>query len=552
MPKKRVIWPSVTKPVYAREWWRGAVIYQVYPRSYQDSNGDGIGDLKGITDRLDYIASLGVDAIWISPFFKSPMKDYGYDVSDYRAIDPMFGTMEEFEALVKKADSLGLKIMIDQVYSHTSDEHPWFKESRASRNNPKANWYVWADPKKDGTPPNNWLSIFGGVAWEWDTRRMQYYMHNFLTCQPDLNFHNAGLRAELWDIARFWLNKGVKGFRLDTVNFYTHDAKLRNNPPHSGPPLDYVPASNPYAMQRHVYDKTRPENLAYLAELRKMLNGHDDTVAVGEMGAQDSLALLRDYTAHGKRMHMVYTFHFMNEKFSAKHFRDTIRYLEERIGDGWPCWAFSNHDVVRAVTRWKPPVELHDAFAKLLIALLGSLRGSLCVYQGEELGLPEADVPFEKLQDPYGLRFWPEFKGRDGCRTPMPWNFGTHGGFSRVEPWLPVPKEHVTRAAEQQEKSEDSVLHHYRSFLAWRKTHRALVFGSIEFYDTREPVLAFVRRWKDDIVLAVFNMSAQKQSQINTLWQGIQPLGGHGMQADIEKDHIKLPPYGAFFATFSQ
>lgn len=541
--------PATTHPDYPKEWWRGAVIYQIYPRSYADSNGDGIGDLAGITERLDYIASLGVDAIWISPFFKSPMKDYGYDVSDYCDVDPLFGTMKDFEALVAKADKLGLRIMIDQVYSHTSDQHPWFIESRKDRTNPKADWYVWADPKPDGSPPNNWLSIFGGVAWAWDTRRRQYYLHNFLECQPDLNFHNAQMRRTLWDIARFWLEKGVKGFRLDTVNFYTHDQQLRDNPPHEGEPLDYVPASNPYSMQSHVYDKTRPENLSYIEELRKVLDEYPDTTAVGEMGAQNSLSLLQEYTAYKRRMHMVYTFHFMNERFSAEHFRKVIRTLEERVGDGWPCWAFSNHDVVRAVSRWKPPAGKHDDFAKMLVALLSSLRGSLCVYQGEELGLPEAEIPFEKLQDPYGIRFWPEFKGRDGCRTPMPWSAKKpNGGFSNAEPWLPVPKEHAARAVDVQEKDARSVLQHYQRFLHWRKQFTSLRCGSIALLDAPEPILAFARAWEGEKILCVFNLGAAPQSYDV---QGWTALSGHGFDTPLQGNRITLPSYGAFFGTQS-
>lgn len=542
--------PAVSHPNFKNEWWRGGIIYQIYPRSYCDSNGDGVGDLRGITQKLDHIASLGVDSVWISPFFKSPMKDYGYDVSDYCAIDPIFGTMEDFDALVAKAKSLGLHIMIDQVYSHSSDEHPWFKESRSSRDNPKADWYVWADPKPDGSPPNNWLSIFGGGAWQWDTRRMQYYLHNFLECQPDLNFHNPEMRNALWDIARFWLDKGVAGFRLDTVNFYTHDAQLRDNPPHEGEPLDYVPASNPYAMQKHLYDKTRPENLGYLEEFRAVLDAYPNSTSVGEMGAQNSLALIQEYTEYTRRMHMVYTFHFMNEKFSAAHFRRTIETLESQVGDGWPCWAFSNHDVVRAVTRWHPPAGLHDAFAKLLVALLSSLRGSLCIYQGEELGLPEAEIPFERLQDPYGLRFWPEFKGRDGCRTPMPWQKDApHAGFGNAEPWLPIPAEHAARAVDVQEKDAHSVLKHYQRFLHWRKQWVALRCGSITLYDAPEPLLAFARNWEGEEILCLFNLGAEAQQCRVAGWSQLESLDGHGFDAQLNADEIALAAYGAWFGT---
>jgi alpha-glucosidase len=276
--------------VVDKDWWRGAVIYQIYPRSFQDSNGDGIGDLNGITQRLPYIASLGVDAIWISPFFTSPMKDFGYDVSDYTGIDPMFGTMSDFDVLTETAHSLGLRVMIDLVLSHTSDEHPWFKESRANRDNDKADWFVWAEPKDDGTPPNNWLSIFGGSAWQWDGRREQYYLHNFLTSQPDLNFHCPAVQDALLDVVRFWLDRGVDGFRLDTINFYIHDKLLRSNPalPKDQRDATIAPSVNPYNHQLHLYSKNQPENLAFLERFRAVLEEYDAAAAVGIVGDSNS------------------------------------------------------------------------------------------------------------------------------------------------------------------------------------------------------------------------------------------------------------------------
>ena len=293
------------------EWWRGCVIYQVYPRSYQDTSGDGIGDLIGIADRIEYIASLGVDAIWISPFFTSPMKDFGYDVSDYTNVDPMFGTLGDFDHLVRVAHDHGIRIMIDLVLSHSSDQHPWFVESRMDRTNPKADWYVWAEPKPDGTPPNNWLSIFGGSAWQWDGKREQYYLHNFLTSQPDLNFHNEEVRQALLDVVRFWLDRGVDGFRLDTINFYFHDKELRDNPPLAKELRNdsIAPAVNPYNHQLHVYDKNRPENLEFLRRFRALLDEYPGTTAVGEVGdAQIGLQIVADYTSGGDKMHMCYAF----------------------------------------------------------------------------------------------------------------------------------------------------------------------------------------------------------------------------------------------------
>lgn len=532
-------------------WWRGGVIYQVYPRSFLDTNGDGIGDLNGITQKLDYIASLGVEAVWISPFFASPMKDFGYDVSDYRDIAPIFGTLEDFDRLIAKARSLGLKVMVDMVLSHTSDQHEWFKESRSSRDNAKADWYVWADPKPDGTPPNNWLSVFGGSAWEWDTRRRQYYLHNFLSYQPDLNYHNPQVREAILDAARFWLERGVQGFRLDAVNFCFHDKALRDNPPNLGPCPENVPESNPYAMQEHLYDITQPENLLFMEDFRRLLDQYPGAVAVGEVGAADTHLRIPEYTVQGKRLHMVYTFRFLNDHFSPAHFRDYIEQLEAHLNNGWACFAFSNHDVMRVVQRWNKQHPAHqDDFARMLLALLGSLRGSLCLYQGEELGLEEADIPFEKLQDPYGIRFWPEFKGRDGCRTPMPWETSERAGFTTGEPWLPIPASHRERSVATQEQQPDSVLHFYRAFLAWRKQQETLLGGSIRFLDAPEHVLAFERQEKGEGMLCVFNLSAsEKHCRFARM---ATPLDDAPAQnAKATDTDIHLPPYGVFFGRFA-
>jgi alpha-glucosidase len=529
------------------EWWRGGVIYQIYPRSFADSNRDGIGDLPGITANLDYIARLGVDCFWVSPFFKSPMRDFGYDVSDYCAVDPMFGTIEDFQRMVQCAKELGLKVMIDQVFSHTSDQHPWFKESRSSRDNPKADWFVWAESKPDGSPPNNWLSVFGGSAWQWDTGRCQYYMHNFLPSQPDLNFHNEEVQTKILEVARFWLDRGVQGFRLDTSNFYFHDNELRDNPPWGDSPRTdgTVALNNPYARQKHIYDKTRPENLGFLKRLRALVDQYSDTTMVGEIGSDDPFVTMAEYTSENNKLHMAYLFNLLTAGLSTRNIRETVESVEARIGDGWPCWSFSNHDVMRVMTRWggaNPPEE----FAKVLIALLLSLRGSVCIYQGEELGLTEADIPFERLQDPYGIAFWPEFKGRDGCRTPIPWKAQEKfGGFSTIEPWLPFPEEHRQRAVDIQNSRETSVLNTCRRFLAWRRQQPALRLGRIRFVEATEDVLAFVREHASESIVAAFNLSANSSSL--TISSEIVPLDGHGFSGTCSSRGIKLPPYAAFF-----
>lgn len=499
------------------EWWRGGVIYQIYPRSFADSNGDGIGDLPGITERLGYVAALGVDAVWLSPFFKSPMKDFGYDVSDYCDVDPMFGTLDDFKALVARAHGLGLKVMIDQVLSHTADTHPWFAASRSSQLGPKADWYVWADPKPDGGPPNNWLSVFGGSAWQFDTGRCQYFLHNFLASQPDLNFHSAEVRQALIDAVRFWLDLGVDGFRLDTANFYFHDAELRDNPPRGQPVVDdpTAPAANPYTWQFHVFDKSRPENLGFLRQLRALLDEYPHTTMVGEIGCDNSLARMAEYTQGGDKLHMAYTFDLLGAGHDAAFVHATLSRFQAEVGDGWPSWALSNHDCVRLATRWAAPAATGVASARqsrAYIALQLSLRGSPCIYQGDELGLPEADIAFDDLQDPYGKTMWPRFKGRDGCRTPMPWvsaapDLGFGSGATR--PWLPVAESHRTLAADGQAAHAGSLLNHYRALLAWRRTQPALIKGDMRLLPAHPQVLALLRGHAGEQILCAFNLSDQ-------------------------------------------
>ena len=500
------------------DWWRGCVIYQVYPRSYQDMSGDGIGDIAGIIRRLDYIASLGVDAIWLSPFFKSPMADFGYDVSDYCDVDPMFGTLSDFDEMVELAHAKGLKIIIDQVISHSSDQHEWFRESRSSRDNPKANWYVWADPKPDGTAPTNWLSVFGGPAWEWDSTRRQYYMHNFLASQPDLNFHNAEVQNAILDTVRFWLDRGVDGFRLDTVNFYVHDKELRDNPPLKRSVEDGnfmgvdAPDTNPYGFQDHLYDKSQPENIIFLQRFRALMNEYEGRTTVGEVGdGRRSLKTVAAYTNGGDKLHMCYTFDLLSAEFSAEHFRRSIVNFQSVVKDGWVCWSFSNHDVERHVTRWIREGDDPDHLARFAITMLASFRGSICLYQGEELGLEEAEIAFEDLTDPYGIRFWPGYKGRDGCRTPMVWEReAPNAGFSEARrPWLPVPDSHRPLAVDQQDHLSGSMLNHYRETLAFRKSHPSLVDGPMTFLETNGDLLAFIRGEGEERFLFIFNLDRE-------------------------------------------
>ena len=552
LPDKQAVNQVDELPSTAPAWWRSAVIYQIYPRSFNDHSGNGIGDIRGIIEKLDYISELGVDAIWVSPFFKSPMKDFGYDISDYRAVDPLFGDLTDFDELLEQAHRRNIRLIIDQVPSHTSDQHAWFLQSRKDRTNAKADWYVWADPKPDGTPPNNWLAVFGGSAWEWDSRRQQYYLHNFLASQPDLNYHNPDVRRQMLEEFEFWLQRGVDGVRVDAVASCFHDKLLRDNPPRppSAKGSTGCQPDNPYTWQYQMYSHDQPENLGFLEELRSLLDQYDGSVSIGEISSDDSPRTMADYTNGDSRLHMAYCFELLTNQFSADHIRKTVEDLEAKLSDGWPSWTFSNHDVTRVITRWggaNPPTE----FAKLLFALLCSLRGSICIYQGEELGLPEADVPRELMQDPYGKRFWPTFKGRDGCRTPMPWRSdGDSAGFSTAKPWLPVPESHRARSVAAQQADPDSVLNANRNFLTWRKHVPALCHGDNEFVDSPADVLAFIREYEGDRVLACFNLSKATQGMKFAADWNLTPLRGHGFAApEARGQRVEIPAYGAFFAS---
>jgi len=524
------------------EWWRGGVIYQVYPRSFQDSNGDGVGDLPGIIDRLDHIAGLGVDCIWLSPITQSPQADMGYDVSDYLEVDRLFGSLQDFDVLIAKAHALGIKVIMDQVVSHTSDQHPWFQESSFSRDNAKADWYVWADANPDGTPPNNWLSVFGGSAWEWHTARRQYYLHNFLTSQPDLNFHNPKVQDAVLEVMRFWLDRGLDGFRLDTVNYYFHDARLRSNPPLKA--LKGKPVTNPYDMQSHLYSKSQPENVAWLRRVRALLDEYPGAATVGEVGDEErGLELMKRYTSGSDLLHMCYSFDFLGPKFSAAHFRSKIEAFFAGGETGWPCWSFSNHDVIRHMTRWAPHSVSPADLSRQAAALLLTLKGTAGLYQGEELGLAEADILFEELTDPRGKRFWPEDKGRDGCRTPMPWQGNLpHAGFTTGTPWLPVKPAQAALSVDVQNADPDSTLNFYRNFLAWRKTHPALIAGDIAFFDCDEPVLAYRRFAGGDELICVFNLSPEGRT---VTLSGIEPtLEPLSRNAALSGSALTLAPNG--------
>ena len=528
------------------EWWRGAAIYQIYPRSFQDSNGDGIGDLPGITSRLGHVADLGADAIWLSPIFTSPMLDMGYDVSDYTDIDPLFGTLDDFDALIAEAHRLGLKVIIDQVLSHSSDQHPFFTESRSSRDNPKADWYVWADGNPDGTPPNNWNAVFGGSAWEWEPQRQQFYLHNFLIEQPDFNVHNPEVQDWLLGTMRFWLERGVDGFRLDTVNYYMHDRSLRDNPPEPREPGQRF--VNTYDMQDHIHSKTQPENLAFIERMRALTDEYDGRTMVGEVGEgrRRAIEVMSDYTRGDKRLHMAYSFDMLGPDFSAGHFRNTISNFFGANGDAWPCWAFSNHDVNRHVTRWAEHGESQDALSRLSAAMLTGFEGTIGLYQGDELGQTETALEYSELTDPPGLRFWPVNKGRDGCRTPMVWDSAeANAGFSDAEKtWLPVKEPQAARSVADLQQSNDSSLQHWKSALAFRKARPELMRGKTKFFDLPEPILGFERQTEEGALACLYNLSPEPQTL--RLTGGTQTGPRAGVALDDES--LTLGPNG--FAYF--
>ena len=519
--------------VPSADWWRGAVIYQVYPRSFVDSNDDGVGDLAGITRHLDHIAALGVDAVWLSPFFTSPMKDFGYDVADYCDVDPVFGDLADFDRLLDRAHALGLRIITDLVLAHSSDQHPWFRESRRSRTGEKADWYVWADAGPDGSPPNNWQSVFAGPAWTWDARRGQYYMHNFLPEQPQLNLHNIQVQDALLDVARFWLDRGVDGFRLDAINFAMHDPQLRDNP--SAPPGK---RTRPFDFQSHVHNQSQPQIPAFLARIRALMDKYPGRFSVAEVVGAAAEPEMQAFTADDRHLNSAYGFAYLYaDRLTPELVRRANAAWDGAPGQGWPSWAFSNHDAPRAVSRWSEGRD-PDRFARMAMLLLMALRGNVFLYQGEELGLPQAEVPFDRLVDPEAIANWPETLGRDGARTPMPWRADApYAGFSTAEPWLPVDPRHPPLAVDRQHTDSTSMLNLSRRLIALRKAEPALRLGSLRFLEAPAPLLAFERAHGGDVLTCVFNLGHE-----TVAWS---PAPGPRMVESVNLDGApagELPP----------
>ncbi len=485
-------------------WWRDGCIYQIYPRSFADSNGDGIGDLNGITARLDYLAGLGVDAIWLSPIYPSPDVDFGYDVSDYTGIDPKYGTLDDFDQLVSAAHARGIRVVMDLVLNHTSDQHPWFLESRKGRDNPYRDWYLWADPRPGGRPPNNWQSVFGGRGWEFDTASGQYYFHMFYKQQPDLNWRNPAVRAAMLDVFRFWLERGVDGFRLDVFNVYFKDALLRDNPP--------KPGIRGFDRQRHVYDVDQAEMEPLLCEIRALLDCYPERYAVGET-FESSPELAARYCQSGL-LHGAFNFQFLRTRWSAGAFLRAIQSWEATLdADAWPTWVLNNHDVPRAGTRYGQGE--HDARLQLLAGLLLTLRGTPFLYQGEEIGMRDIPIRRSQIQDPIGKRYWPFYIGRDGCRSPMQWDRSANAGFTSGTPWLPLHANAAERNVAAQQEDPASLLHFYQKLLRLRRAIPALRRGMLQPLNfAPKRILAYLRQDAEKTILVAMNFGGRRHNLV--------------------------------------
>ena len=511
---------NLKSSLLSENWWESAVFYQIYPRSFKDSNNDGIGDLAGVIEKLDHLndgkgGGLGIDAIWFSPFFPSPQADFGYDVSDYCNIDSDYGTLEDFDQLVEESHRRGIKIVLDLVLNHSSDQHKWFQESRKNSTNSKVDWYVWADPKPDGSPPNNWLAVFGGAAWTFEPQRGQYYLHNFLPEQPDLNWYNPEVREALADVVRFWMKRGADGFRLDTANYYAYDRQLRDNPkrPENSELMEDGQEANPLSQYITKYSKDRPENLEFIHFLRKIFE-ENGVVSIGEIGSaeglESTLKLGTDYVKNGKGLHLAYTFSMLNKNMNAEYLEHVLRVTEESIEDGWPCWSLSNHDCMRMISRFDCFGE-RDGFQQMMLLLLLSLRGTPIIYYGEEVDMQEYEITKDELRDPQGIRFWPDIKGRDGCRLPFPWDSKlTNQGFnSGTKPWLPA----VNKLSLDQAKADSgSTFHVLQEMLQIRKKFPALQNGSYRKILLDRDCFVFERKTVSETMLIAANFSTEEQS----------------------------------------
>jgi alpha-glucosidase len=483
-------------------WWQHGIIYQIYPRSFMDSNGDGIGDLPGIRSKLDYLKWLGVDTVWLSPIYPSPMVDFGYDVSDYTAIHPMFGSMGDFEKLLAETHRHGLKLILDLVPNHTSEQHPWFLESRSSRSNPKRDWYLWREPSTGGSPPNNWLSYFGGSAWHFDEHTGQYYYHSYLKEQPDLNWRNPEVQSAMFDVLRFWLDKGVDGFRLDAIWNLIKDHEFRDNPPNPS----FQSGDWPYSARRPVYSSDRPEIHDILRRMRRVADEYEERVLLGEIYLPMD-RVVTYYGVQGPELQLPSNFQLILLDWNAPKLAETIEAYETLLPpNGWPNWVLGNHDQPRVATR------IGGKQARVATMLLLTLRGTPILYYGEEIGMTNVPIPPEQVLDPWEKNTPGLGLGRDPVRTPMQWDGGENAGFTTAAPWLPVAEDFPSRNVEVRRRDQTSILQLYRSLIALRRSKPALTGGTYQSVETSGDLLAFQRHSEEQRFLVVLNLGTQAQT----------------------------------------
>ena len=512
-------------------WWRTGVIYQAYIRSFSDSDGDGVGDLAGLESRLDYLNWLGVDAVWITPFYPSPMADFGYDVADYCGVDPLFGDLEAFDRLLASAHAKGLRVIIDMVPNHTSDRHPWFLESRVGRDSARRDWYVWRDPAPDGGPPNNWLSVFGGPAWEWDEASGQYFLHSYLAEQPDLNWRNPEVERAVFDAMRFWLDRGVDGFRMDVLWMLAKDEAFRDNPPNP----NWRSGMIPYLRLDPVHSTDRPETLGIVRRMRTLMDGYPgERLLIGEVYLPVS-RLVAYYGDCGDGAQLPFNFKLIQANWEAGEIDALTRRYEAAVPEGcWPNWVLGNHDNPRTASR------IGEAAARAAAVLLLTLRGTPTLYYGEELGLPDVVVPPERVRDPWERRN--PGHGRDGCRWPMPWSGEAHAGFSTAEPWLPLPDAWRTANVEAQAAEPGSALSLYRRLLALRRAEPALHAGGWEPLGVQGQVMAYARQAEGRRFVTAVNFGGEP-GRFEGLAGDILLESGAG--AALSGGVLSLGPYGA-------
>ncbi|MDX1583092.1 MAG: alpha-amylase family glycosyl hydrolase [Thermoanaerobaculia bacterium] len=501
--------------VTERQWWQEAVIYQIYPRSFCDSTGDGVGDLQGILSRVDYLDWLGVDAVWLSPIFPSPMADFGYDVSDYTDVDPIFGSLDDLFALRDELHRREMKLILDLVPNHTSEEHPWFVDSRSSRQSEKRDWYLWKDPASGGGPPTNWLSVFGGSAWEWDEQTGQYYYHAFLKEQPDLNWRNPEVREAMFDVIRFWLDRGIDGFRIDVIWHLVKDDSWRDNPRDE----TFRPGEAAgFRSQRQIYNTDRPEVHEVIREMRDVFDEYADRVMIGEIYLPVE-RLVRYYGEKGEGVHVPYNFHLILSPWDAREIRDLVLAYEALIPeDGWPSWVLGNHDKSRVATR------VGSAQARVAAMMLLTLRGTPTIYYGDEIGMHDVPVSPDAVHDPAEKNEPGVGAGRDPQRTPMQWSDAVNGGFTDGDPWLPLPDDLDRLNVKAEENDERSMLSLYRALISIRRERPALRRGSHAPLPATGDVLAWIRKSGSQRIMIVLNLSGTKQSY---------DLGGRDLSGSI-------------------